>query len=657
MSLPLTTADLAMFAKIGVGPELLARAKIHRVSDAEARELLALNGAHGDMSGIVFPYFSPVTGFRVAARVRRDNPEIDEKGHEKNKYMAGYGDRRHLYLVPESESLLADLTVPAVVVEAEKSALAIELWAKRTGRRILPIATGGCWSYRGRIGKTENAGGHRVDEVGPLPDLQWCRKRRTYILYDANVATNPKVRAARRDLARELVKLEAEVRVLNLPQGTGNGPDDFIGLRGDAAFEALFETGTLTTKSGNTRSLLTNAMALLRESPEWTDVLAYNEFSLYVTTKKPAPWQTEGGSNWTDYDDSRTTEWLQRHDVLVSTPAAAEAVQTVAKENRFHPVRDYLNSLEWDQTPRLDSWLSGYLGVEPSPFVAAVGTRWMISAVARIFRPGCQADYTLLLEGKQGIQKSTALQILAGDDWFTDHISDLGSKDSRIELHGKWIIEFSELATVRRGELEKVKAFLTARIDHFRMPYGRRSEAVPRSCVFAASVNDQTPFTDPTGNRRWWPVRCGLIAIGALRRDRDQLWAEAYARFKDGHVWWLETAELNLLATSAQDERYDPGVWDDVILDWIENPTQGFDREQDTAIPLEPYNSDETRVTVSDVLLHCIGKPLDQIKQPDQNQVVRCLTHAGWKRKQAGKGPERGKWFYLRPDVTSVTTM
>jgi putative DNA primase/helicase len=324
------------------------------------------------------------------------------------------------------------------------------------------------------------------------------------------------VRAARRDLARVLLKIEADVRVLNLPQGAGNGPDDFLAVKGDAALEALFETGMLATKDGSTRSLLTNAIALLRESPEWTGVLAYNEFNLYVTTKNPAPWQKAGGDNWTDYDDSRATEWLQRHEVLVTTPVTAEAVQTVAKENRFHPVRDYLNGLEWDQTSRLDNWLSGYLGVDPTPFTKAVGARWMISAVARIFKPGCQADYTLLLEGPQGIQKSTALQTLAGADWFTDHISDLGGKDSRIELHGKWVIEFSELASVRRGELERVKAFLTARVDHFRQPYGRRSEAVPRSCVFAASVNDTTPFTDPTGNRRFWPVRCGGIAIGAL---------------------------------------------------------------------------------------------------------------------------------------------
>jgi predicted P-loop ATPase len=649
----LTVADLAMFARFGVGPELLAKAKISRLTDPETREILALNGAFGDMAGIVFPYLSPHTGFRVAARVRRDHPEV-ENGHEKNKYMSGYGDHRHLYAVPGSGALLADLTVPVVLVEAEKSALAIWAWSQRANKRLLPVGMGGCYGWRGRIGKTENSNGHRVDELGPLPDLEWCRKRRTYVLLDSNCATNPKVRAARRDLVRALVKLEADVRILNLPAGDGvNGPDNFLAAKGDEALTALFETGVLT-KDGNTRSLLTNAIALLRESPEWTGVLAYDDFTLYVTTKNPAPWQESGGRNWTDYDDSRATEWLQRHDVMVPTPVTAEAVQTVAKENRFHPVHDYLNGLHWDQISRLDNWLCEYLGVPPSPFVTAVGARWMISAVARVFKPGCQADYTLVLEGPQGIRKSTALQTLAGDDWFTDHISDLGSKDSRIELHGKWIIEFSELATVRRGELERVKAFLTARIDHFRMPYGRRSEAVPRSCVFAASVNDETPFTDSTGNRRFWPVRCGTIDIGALQRDRDQLWAEAYHRFKAGQAWWLDTNALNEFATLEQDERYDEGIWDSVILDWIDEPTQRLDRGQSISVPIEPFDSDGTRVTVTDILVHAIGKPLDRLTQGDRLQVVRCLAHAGWKRKQDGSGSKRGKWFYVRPSVTSM---
>ena len=414
--------------------------------------------------------------------------------------------------------------------------------------------------------------------------------------------------------------------------------------------------GLLAGKDGQTRSGLANAIALLRKSPEWDGVLGYNEFSLYVASRKPAPWQKAAG-NWTDFDDSRTTEWFAWNDVHVRTQVTAEAVHTVAKEHPFHPVRDYLNSVIWDGEPRIDQWLSHYLGCEDTPFARAIGQRWLISAVARIFRPGCQADYVLLLEGPQGIRKSTALQTLAGDDWFTDHISDLGSKDSRIELHGKWIVEFSELATVRRGELDKVKAFLTARIDHFRMPYGRRGEAIPRSCVFAGTVNDQTPFTDPTGNRRFWPVRCGAVDIDALLHDRDLLWAEAYDRFKAGQAWWLETAELNQAATAEQDERYDPGVWDDVILDWVENPKQSYDRAERTPIPLEPFDSEPGRVTVTDILLHAIRKPLDHLTHSDRNQVVRCLSHAGWKRKQIRLDSGQRKWFYVRslsPVVTSL---
>jgi putative DNA primase/helicase len=133
--------------------------------------------------------------------------------------------------------------------------------------------------------------------------------------------------------------------------------------------------------------------------------------------------------------------------------------------------------------------------------------------------PGCQVDHTLLIEGPQGIQKSKSLRTLAGDEWFADHISGFGTKDSRIELAGKWIFEFSELR-VRRGEIERVKAFLTARTDHFRLPYSRRAEDVPRSCVFAASVNDETSLTDETGNRRFWPVKCGVIDVDGIGKDR-----------------------------------------------------------------------------------------------------------------------------------------
>ena len=160
---------------------------------------------------------------------------------------------------------------------------------------------------------------------------------------------------------------------------------------------------------------------------------------------------------------------------------ARDAVELIAKESIVHPVREYLQSLKWDKKPRVSGWLSAYLGADPNRLNTAIGKAWLVSAVARIFRPGCQADYCLSLEGMQGLGKSTVLRTLAGDDWFTDHVSDLASKDSRIELLGKWIVELAELGPVRRSENERVKQFLTARFDSYRPPYGRglaRSRAV-----------------------------------------------------------------------------------------------------------------------------------------------------------------------------------
>ena len=255
----------------------------------------------------------------------------------------------------------------------------------------------------------------------------------------------------------------------------------------------------------------------------------FNEFSQRVVTLRGTPWGKDPGTAWSDDADSRATEWLQREaNILVPSNTVAEAVQTVAHEHPFHPVQEYLNGLVWDGAPRLQNWLTTYLGCVDSEFVRAVGPPWLVSAVARIFEPGCQVDTVLVLEGPQGLRKSSALRALVGDAWFTDHIAELGSKDAYLDLQGKWVIELSELASIRKAETEKVKAFLTARIDHFRPPYGRRAMDFRRQNVFAATTNDQEPFVDSSGNRRYWPVRCGQIDIDAISRDRDQLWAEAY---------------------------------------------------------------------------------------------------------------------------------
>jgi uncharacterized protein (DUF927 family) len=237
----LTPTDLAAFSRLGIPLDLLLLAGIQRVADQEAREKYGIRGpATSDMSGIVFPYLQVATGARVTARLRRDNPEIEE-GKEKNKYISAYGDRKHLYFPPGAADKLQSPDAPIVLVEAEKSALALTAWAERTAQNLLAVAMGGCWGWRGRIGKRENQRGERVDEMGPISDLSCCDGRKVYVLLDANVATNPKVQQAHAGLIRELKRRGSEILVCNLPTLDGvNGPDDYIAVCGDEAMTEVF---------------------------------------------------------------------------------------------------------------------------------------------------------------------------------------------------------------------------------------------------------------------------------------------------------------------------------------------------------------------------------------------------------------------------------
>jgi hypothetical protein len=211
---------LAAFSRLGISPELLAQAHVERVSDCEAREYGIRGPATSDMSGLVFPYFSIETEARVTARVRRDNPEM-EAGKERNKYICAYGDHKHLYFPPGAARKLQDFDTSIALVEAEKSVLALTAWAERTGRNLLTVGMGGCWGWRGRSGKIENARGERVDETGPISDLNYVNGREVYVLLDANVANNPKVQQARAALVRELKKRNSQVLLCNLPAVDG----------------------------------------------------------------------------------------------------------------------------------------------------------------------------------------------------------------------------------------------------------------------------------------------------------------------------------------------------------------------------------------------------------------------------------------------------
>jgi predicted P-loop ATPase len=394
---------------------------------------------------------------------------------------------------------------------------------------------------------------------------------------------------------------------------------------------AAWRDGLLLNLNGTIKPVLANAITALRDAPEWSGVLAYNGFAHFTVLQKPAPWmkpEVEVVADWTPNEDILTTEWLHHQGIFVSVDVTGQAVEAVARERPFHPVRTYLKELAWDGTPRLQSWLPDYFGIDPSPYAAAVGSRWMISAVARVFEPGCKADCCLILEGEQGIRKSTALRVLA-QPWFTDEIADLGSKDAALQTRGVWVIEIAELDSMSRSDIGKIKAFMSRMTDRFRPPYGKRPIESPRQCVFAGSVNHGTYLRDETGGRRFWPVECkaAVIDVDALAEIRDQLWAEATHLYFDGKPWWLDSVALTHEAAEEQADRYEGDPWDELILAWV-----GL-RES---------------ISIAEVLTNCLERKKDQWTQLDKIRVARCLRAHGWKRFNAG--PRRSReWRYERP--------
>ena len=324
---------------------------------------------------------------------------------------------------------------------------------------------------------------------------------------------------------------------------------------------------------GRPMRTIKNVAAVLERDAPWIGVLAYDEFRERVVTRRPQPSDPACVAEWSDLASIGAAVWLTtNHGLTVPTTMIDQAVDLVAHRHRYHPVREYLDRLTWDGVPRLGAWLVTYCGADSTAYTRGVGARWCISAVARVYRPGCQVDCTLVLEGAQGAGKSTALRTLVGDDWFSDTPPPIGDKDGIQQLRGVWVIELAELAAVKGREAERVKAFLSARTDTYRPSYARRTVTFHRQCVFAASTNESHYLADRTGNRRFWPVTVSGTDVASLAEDRDQLWAEAVHRYQAGDPWHADTAEFAAMCADAQAEREVGDAWDDALRAFLANP-------------------------------------------------------------------------------------
>lgn len=217
-------------------------------------------------------------------------------------------------------------------------------------------------------------------------------------------------------------------------------------------------------KKGAVRPLLHNLILFLRYHRQWQDVLGFDEFTARVVVRKRPPWGDEApDAPWTDHYETLTRKWFQGEDINAAQGDVGRAVQAAARANTFHPVRDYFEALVWDRTPRLDMWLVTYFDAHNSPYVRAVGPRFLISAVARINKPGEKVDHMPVLEGPQGKQKSEALRTLAIQDrWFTDRLSHIGGKDAIMETAGALLIEIAEMDALVRASSSASKGFHAA---------------------------------------------------------------------------------------------------------------------------------------------------------------------------------------------------
>lgn len=262
----------------------------------------------------------------------------------------------------------------------------------------------------------------------------------------------------------------------------------------------------------------------------------------------------------------------------VSKEMIFDAMMHVAAQNSIDSGADYIQSLVWDGTPRLNTWLTQAYGVEADEYHVSIGSNWLKGLVKRLIEPGCQFDYVLVLEGEQGIGKSSSLNAL-GRDWHVESTVSTETKDFFMQFQGKAIIEFSEGETLSRTEVKRMKAIITMRTDRFRPPYGRFSMDFPRRCVFAMTTNQEEYLKDETGNRRWLPVKCITKAnIEWIAANRDQLFAEAYQRLTVGKETTYEFPEE--LMKAAQEERRIHDANTEVVVDWYQTQC-GYDQRAD----------------------------------------------------------------------------
>jgi putative DNA primase/helicase len=448
--------------------------------------------------------------------------------------------------------------------------------------------------------------------------------------------------------------------------------DDAIGAAQSAAYQQM-QWQAMLKKNGRGAILPTlfNALLVFDNDIAWRDVIAFDEFSYRVVKRKTPPTRVVKIGEWSDLDDVQALVYIaEEHGFEPRKAVIMDAVLSVAHQNAFHPVREWLRSLEFDGQARVQNLAGDYFGgistaetaslgmaekVELGIYLKLLSVKWLVGAVARIMNPGCKLDTMPVLEGSQGSFKSTALRLLFGSEWFSDSKLVIGDKDALANMQGKWCNEMAEMDSHRKADDTAFKQFLSTQTDRVRWHYGRRAEDVPRQSVFVGTTNMAQYGKDETGLRRIWPFAVGSIDLAAIKRDREQLWAEAVKLFDAGVSWWVDgnkrvidpetnpayadlfdapITERDLFSRQAED-RMQVDAWLYPIVDWLEQ------------------NNGAPHITTAEVLGGALNIDRARWSKSEQMRVSAILKRLGYEHRKVGPRTAR-VWAFVKNETASV---
>ena len=448
--------------------------------------------------------------------------------------------------------------------------------------------------------------------------------------------------------------------------------EDALASAQSAAFQQMqWQAMLKKTEKGTILPSLFNTLLVFDNDPAWRGVIAFDEFAYRIVKRNSPPTRVVKIGEWSDLDDVQALIYVaEEHGFEPKKTTVMDTVLSAAHQNSFHPVREWLRSLEWDKKPRVSNLSGKYLGGISPPGSASLGKReqvelgvylkllsvkWMVGAVARIMQPGCKLDTMPVLEGGQGAFKSTALRVLFSSEWFSDSKLVIGDKDALANMQGKWCSEMAEMDSHRKADDTAFKQFLSTQTDRVRWHYGRRAEDVPRQSVFVGTTNMDEYGKDETGMRRIWPFAVGFIDVAGLKADRDQLWAEAVHLFDQGVPWWVDGNKVVL----------DPEEMPSLVPYFTEPVTERelFDRQAEDRMQIDAWmypilewwgqNNGLPYVTTAQIMEGALKLEKERWSKPEQMRVGAILKRLGFVRRKVGPRTARF-WGYVPKDLANA---